>query len=412
MLAAGAITAPLWARKQRGGWPERFGKVGELRAPSGKPRIMLHAVSVGEAAALRSIVPLLAEHADVIVSTTTDTGLARATALYAETCDVVRYPLDFSWSVRRFLDRVKPDAVGLVELELWPQFLAACTKRGIPACVINGRLSPNSFRNYDRSKWLVGGMFRRLSAAGAQDEAYAQRFRAMGAPNVQVTGSVKWDNAQPASEDDRNLAADIRDSLGIDPERPLIVGASTGPSEEAMLVRAHAALRAQGVRAQLLCAPRKPERFSEASAQMPGARARSAPASGGDGGLFLLDSLGELRAAFTLADVVVMGRTFCNLLGGPDLGGSDPTEPAAMGAPVILGPETGNFRSIVEALQAGGAVLRAQDEGSLVERITEILTNEARRSEIAAEAARCVRAQQGASRRSAGLLLGLVEAGG
>src|SRR5262249_16281469 len=147
ILAAG-VTAPWWARKARGGWDERLGKVGrELGASGpGRPRVMLHSVSVGETSALRKLVPLVAERgAEVVVAGTTDTGIARARELYSGTATVLRYPLDFSWSVERFLDAVKPDVVGLVELEVWPNFIKSCVGRGIPVGVINGRLSARSF---------------------------------------------------------------------------------------------------------------------------------------------------------------------------------------------------------------------------------------------------------------------------
>ena len=127
---------------------------------------------------------------DVIVSTTTDTGLARAKSLYADQCEVVRYPLDASWMVRRFLNAVKPDAVGLVELELWPNFLKACQKRGVPVAVINGRISERSFKGYRRFRAITRPlMFNRLHTAGVQDATYRDRLIELGvvAERVSIT---------------------------------------------------------------------------------------------------------------------------------------------------------------------------------------------------------------------------------
>src|SRR5262249_33841344 len=138
-LPVALLTAPVWARKTRSGWDERFGKIPPLPDKHSRPRVLLHAVSVGEVGALRELVPLLvSRNCDVVVSTTTDTGLARARALYAAqpNVHVVRYPLDASWAVARFLDSVRPDIVALVELELWPNFLSACAKRSIPVGII------------------------------------------------------------------------------------------------------------------------------------------------------------------------------------------------------------------------------------------------------------------------------------
>ena len=234
-ILAGALAAPVWARKQRSGWGERMGKVSGMlgsEPANDRPRILLHAVSVGEVNALRPLVPLLLEHATVIVCTTTDTGLARARQLFGETCEVVRYPLDFSWAVRRFLDAVRPDAVGLVELELWPNFLGACRVRGIPVGVINGRLSARSFKGYARWKRLLSPlMFRRVACAAVQDETYAERSRAMGVGALRVTGSMKWDSYDVGGEPGRpsEAALALGRELGIDPGRPLVVGGSTGP---------------------------------------------------------------------------------------------------------------------------------------------------------------------------------------
>src|SRR6185295_784617 len=127
-------------------WAERFGKIEAVSGRGGLPRLLIHAVSVGEVNALRELVPLLTPRAQVIISVGTDTGIKRARELFTATCDVVRYPLDASWAVKRFLDRVRPAAVGLVELELWPNFVGECGRRGIPVGVINGRLSERSFK--------------------------------------------------------------------------------------------------------------------------------------------------------------------------------------------------------------------------------------------------------------------------
>ena len=125
-----AATAPWWMRKTRSGWSERFGNVETLESPQeGRPRLLLHAVSVGEVNLTRPLVDLLLPQIDVVVSASTDTGLARAKELYGSRCTVMRFPLDASWSVRKFLRRVRPDAVGLVELELWPNFATEPKRR-------------------------------------------------------------------------------------------------------------------------------------------------------------------------------------------------------------------------------------------------------------------------------------------
>ena len=401
-LAVAAGTAPWWARKARGGWGERFGKVEALpsKADDPRPRVMLHTVSVGETNAVRALVPLLTPHARVIVTATTDTGLRRACELYGATCDVRRYPLDATFAVRRFLDAVRPDVVGLAELELWPNFIAACERRGVPVAVINGRISERSFAGYRRLRPMLRGAFARLAAVGAQDGTYASRFEAMGVPGdrVEVIGPLKWDSApDPPAGGLSPKALALASEMGIDPERPVLVAGSTGTGEEALLLDA----LPEGV--QLVCAPRKPERFDEAAAALPGCIRRSSGTAGG-GDVFLLDTLGELGAAYELADVVVVGRSF-GAVDGP-VQGSDPMEPAALGKPVVTGPAHANFATVVQTLRASGA-LRVVPADQLGEAMRGLFGDAEARAAMGTAARSCVEAQRGASLRCARMLLGL-----
>ncbi len=253
--------------KLRTDWAARMGDVRPPLRPRGeRPRVLVHAVSVGEVNAVRALVAALSGTCEVVVSATTDTGLARAVQVFEPDTRVVRFPFDISTAVRSFLDAVRPDAALLCELEVWPNFSEVCVERGIPLAVVNGRLSARSFRGYFRGRALLGPMFRRLSAVGAQDEAYAQRFAQMGVPpdRITVTGTMKWDTAEIA--DHVPGADELAREMGIDRGRPVIVAGSTAPDEHAML---HAATP-EGV--QLLCAPRKPEWFDRAAQDIPGPR--------------------------------------------------------------------------------------------------------------------------------------------
>jgi 3-deoxy-D-manno-octulosonic-acid transferase len=225
----------------------------------------------------------------------------------------------------------------------------------------------------------------------------------MGVPTDRcvVTGSMKFDSAQV--DVGTPGAARLASDMGIDRSRPLIVAGSTGPGEEALLLGACERAFGAGT-VQLLCAPRKPERFDEAAAALPGCRRRSAPDSGAGNGLFLLDTLGELRDAYALADIVVIGRSFF------DLHGSDPIEAAALGKAVVIGPQVGDFREIVRALEAGGGLVRA-DRATLAEVLSELMGDPARRAQLGQRGRACVRSLQGASHRHAELLLWLSSAG-
>lgn len=391
-------TAPLWAGKKRSGWRERFGKIQPLPPPT-RPRVLLHAVSVGEVSALRALVPLLASHAEVVVSATTDTGLKRASELFGDHAHVVRYPLDFSWCVRRFLNAVQPHAVSLVELEVWPNFVDECRRRNIPVGIVNGRLSRRSFKGYARIRPFFAKRLRSLAFACVQDLDYAGRFQALGIPSdkCHITGNMKWDAlALGESVPD---ASDLARDLHIDPARPLIVAGSTGPGEEALL---HAACPPD---AQLLCAPRKPERFDEAARDLPNCFRRSTRSGDPASSRYLLDTIGELRKAYALADVVVVGRSFMG-----DLFGSDPVEPVALGKATLMGPYVSDFGQAVSILQAAGG-LACTDRSGLDSALRDLLANPDKRRDMGEQGQRAIRSMQGASSRHAHMLMTLLPRG-
>lgn len=352
LLAASPVLAYRLLRtgKWRADWRGRLGHVPRLPA-DGRPTVLLHGVSVGEVAGAEPLVEALGGASGkgpcrVVVSTTTNTGLARAEDLYGGRLSVVPFPLDFSRAAQRFLDRVRPDVVALMELEVWPNFTRACEDRGIPVVVVNGRLSAGSFRGYWRLRGLLGPSFRRLAGVAAQTREYADRFRSMGVPQdrIVVSDSMKWEASLP--EGVREAGARLGREMGVDPERPLVVAVSTGPGEEALLLRN----RPGGV--QLMVVPRKPERFGEVAALAEWVRRSSGTAGGREGSdLFLVDTMGEAEAATALGDLVVIGRSF------DGLGASNPVPAALLGKPVVVGPHHQNFREMVEALVAGGAAM-------------------------------------------------------
>jgi 3-deoxy-D-manno-octulosonic-acid transferase len=353
---------------------------------------------VGELNAIRLLVDELAARRDgpqLVIATTTDTGFARATDLFGREHCVVRYPLDFSFAVGQFLDRIEPDAVALVELEVWPNFTAVCHRRGISLCVINGRLTERSARRYRRILPLVRPSFRRLAFAAVQDEAYARRFAGMGMDphRISVTGTMKWDTAQIA--DAVAGAEELAAAMGIDRDKPLVVAGSTAPDEHRLL---HESVPT-GV--QLLCAPRKPEWFDQAASDLPGCARRSETERGSETRRFLLDTIGELRMVYALADVVVIGRSF------GALHGSDMMEPVALGRPTIVGPAVADFQQTVDALLAGDGIVQT-DRTHLASVIEGLLDDPQRRVELAENGRMVIRDHQGATARHAGLLMELL----
>ncbi len=402
-LLVALISSPIWlvrmirTGKIRTDWPGRFGRARPMPAAE-RPRVLLHGVSVGEVNAVRKLVDVLAEPpigAQIVVSATTNTGSDRARRLFAAQHDVVRYPLDFSFAVNRFLDALRPDVVVLAELEVWPNFLRAAARRQIGVCVVNGRLTARSARAYRLLRPLLKPFFRRLSFAAVQNEAYARRFGAMGVPADQtfITGTMKWDTAEIA--DQVQGADELAEAMGIDRSRPLVVAGSTAPGEHELLIAA------VGDGVQLLCAPRRPEWFDQAAAAMPGCARRSRGERGSETGRFLLDTIGELRQAYALADVAVVGRSFGSLHG------SDMMEPVALGAAVVTGPAVLDFQDTVDELLAGDGIVQT-DRRNLPGVLAGLLADPDRRCQLGKNGRAVLRARQGATSRNAQLIAKLL----
>jgi 3-deoxy-D-manno-octulosonic-acid transferase len=396
------LALPVWLPRMvirgkfRTDWPARLGR-GAAIPRGARPRVLIHAVSVGEVNAIRGLVERLANdrmQPEIVVSVTTDTGIARAQALFGERHAVVRTPFDFSFAVRRWLERTRPDLVVLVELELWPNMTRLARLGGVPVAVVNGRLSERSIRRYRKVRGLVRGMFSRAEIVIAQNKAYAERFAELGAPEVLVSGNMKWDSI--AIRETVPGVERLAEEMGIPAGAPVVVAGSTEPGEEILLRDA----LPDGVR--LVIAPRKPEWWDGVAANLPGCVRRSRGERGGPDTRFLvLDTIGELSMAYALADVVVMGRSFGRLYG------SDPIEPASLGRPVVIGPRVADFRDVVAAFADGNGIV-CIEAAELAPTLAALMASPERRAEIARNARAVIRREQGGTARTAEVLLAML----
>ena len=425
-LAAGVASAPFWLahsdarrkvlkalRQRMGDYPPRTGD---------GPALMIHAVSVGELNAARAMIRALAEaRPDLrfIISTSTDTGFARGRELYGsdDRVTLIRYPLDFTNAVNRVLDATRPDLVVLMELEVWPNFVRQCQRRGIPVVLVNGRLTAGSFRRYRLAGPLVRRTFRRLAFVGAQEDKYAQRFIALGVPpaRVQVTGTMKWDTAQASGAVEG--AAELAASVGLRPgQHPIWVCGSTGPGEEQLLLDSYRQLLATFPNLQLVLVPRKPDRFDEVEdlvrQSVMNVIRRSNPPSPEESTkldqycvppVILGDTMGELRKFYELADVVFVGRTLVDL--GQRQHGSDMIEPAALAKPVIVGPFTGNFAEVMNRFRTSDAIREVARAEDLQAQVARLLTDRHEASALGRRALEVVRRWQGATALHAAVIL-------
>ncbi len=411
-----AATCPMWlyrmirhgryradAAQRLGAAPVRHGL---------QPVIWVHGVSLGEVNAIRGLVAELHSQLPdyrVVISSTTDTGMAAARGRFEKDHVVFRWPLDFSLAVRRGLSRARPDLVVLMEGEVWPNFLAACNRRGIPAVVVNARMSADKgYPRYRRLGPLAGRLFNRLATIGAQDEAYARRFIELGAQpsKVHVTGMMKFDSAEVADSVDGQEA--LAAAMGIARGDQIIVAGGTGEGEEAIVLDAYAKTRQARPAARLAIIPRKPERFNEV-AKLIADRGyaiirRSQRKDGNDppasrsaighrqSAILLGDTMGELRKFYSLASAIFVGRSLV------PAGGSDMIEAAALGKPVCFGPHTFNFPQ-ADALAEHGCI-RVADGDALAGQLAAWLADPAAADAAATDAQGYVRSQQGATRHN------------
>ncbi len=337
------------SRRWRAGLWERFG--GVPRREGAAPCLWIHGVSVGEVLAAKTLVERIHREMpgwEVAVSTTTRTGQEVARRHYPG-CLTFYYPLDFSFATERVLRRVRPDAVLLMELEIWPNFLLSTSRRGVPVFLVNGRISEKSMRGYRLLQHFIPEPMDRIGLYCVQTPAYEARFRALGVPaeRLFVTGTMKFDTV--ALEDAEGLRDRFAASLGFPDGDWVLVAGSTHAGEEAAVLRAFRPVADADPRARLVLAPRHLERLEavEAEARAAGfeaVRRTRLPAPGGAPRVVVLDTMGELASVYAVADLVFVGGSLV------PHGGQNVMEPAGLGKPVLTGRHTWNFEEAVARL--------------------------------------------------------------
>ena len=323
-----------------------------------KPVAWFHAVSVGEVNLLGTLVPAFRKRYPdwiIVVSSTTDTGLAEARKRFSD-LPVIAYPFDFTWAVATAFDRVRPAIVVLAESELWPNFLSAAKRRDVPVVVVNARMSPRSFARLKRFAALARRLlFEKVTRFAVQEEEYAERFRKLGVPDEKlvVTGSVKYDGT--SGERDSVQSRELARLLAIESAVVLLAGSTHSP-EESIILDAFARLRVRFPHLRLILVPRHPDRFDEVAglveqSKLPFVRRSRVteplplmPA------VVLLDTVGELSAAWGLADIGFTGGSLDGKRGGQSM-----IEPAGYGVPCVFGPHVWNFKDAARRLvEVGG----------------------------------------------------------
>lgn len=391
--------------RYKAGWTQRLGKI-RRRHPD-RPCIWIHAVSVGEVNATRTLVPALQDEFpdhEILLTATTDTGLARAKILYEQKLTVSYFPFDLSGIMARAFKQIRPAVILLMELEVWPNLARLAQKKSIPVIVVNGRLSDKSYPRYQKIRKITRWMFSKVSLVLAQTDEYARRFIDLGCPaeRVRVTSSLKYDTAQtdgtiPGA---RRLAEQI--NLGSE---PLWVAGGTGPGEEQIILDVFKDIKqeAQFEHFRLAIVPRKPERFNEVADLIDQAglgyvrfstlkeqntSVHAKPT------VILGDTMGDLNKFYALAAVVFVGRSLV------PMGGSDMMEPTALGKCTLFGPHTFNFKQTVQVLLAGNGAMEVNGQQELLKNIRKFLTQPDLAAQIAANGRAVIRQNQGATRKT------------
>jgi 3-deoxy-D-manno-octulosonic-acid transferase len=374
---------------------------------SSSPCVWIHAVSLGEVSLIAPLIKeLRGRHASlqIAISTTTVTGYALAKSRYPQ--HLVFYcPLDFTWAARRAVRRIRPNVLVLVELELWPNLIAAAKAAGARVAIVNGRLSDGSFAGYLHLRALVRRVLEQIDMVAAQDERYAGRFQTLGASAecVHVTGSLKFDGAMTDRQNPATIR--LRKLAGFQDDDVILLAGSTQAPEEQMALDAYRQLSAAHPKLRLVVVPRHPERFEEVARLLSASglvwqRRSQLDIAPPDpwARVLLVDMVGELAAWWGAAEIAYVGGSMGKR------NGQNMIEPAAYGAAVSFGPHTRNFRDVVAALLSADGAIVVRDGRELTTFVRCCLENPNLARDLGRRAQQVVASQLGAATRTADLL--------
>jgi 3-deoxy-D-manno-octulosonic-acid transferase len=409
---------------RRGGYGEKFGQRFGRYSSADRERfasrrwLWIHSISVGETFIALKIARALHERdpsIGILLSTTTSTGFAearKAAASLGDWLEPIYNPLDAPWIVRRALDILRPAQLILIEGEVWPNLVSQCRARSIPVVLVDARLSPRSERRFQRFRSITGPIFRLLDRICVSDPADVLRWEACGARAAQIitTGSIKFDNPAITTSREAEFRA-LLALLGVKPDDPIIVAGSTWAPEEKLLVSLLPRLQARFPGIFLIIVPRHYERTDSIIRDLAPltndglriARRSSLPAAASERAeVLIVDATGELRDWYALATVVFVGKT---MPGIAEVGGQNPAEPAVLGKPIVVGPHTGNFATLMAHLRRREAILEVPDADGLEAALVRLLQEPSHRAHLAQSAREALQVHAAATARTAALLL-------
>ncbi len=413
------LLSAIFRGKHAAGFSQRLGFLPKFK-PDHRMVVWLHCVSVGETNAARPLVEelraTLPDHR-LIISTTTRTGQKVARSIFADAAECVFYvPFDFRWTVRRALRRFEPSILLLMETEIWFNLIRETCKANGRVAIVNGRLSERSFGRYAKIGHFMKRILVYVDLALMQENADATRLMSLGmrASKVRVTGNLKFDH--DLDEQENTLTGELRERFGFAPEAPLIIAASTHKPEEKWVTEAFKNVWKSSGDAlpRLMVAPRHPERFDEVADVVKATgftwvrRSEAASSRDRTAEIILLDSIGELRAAYPLAEIVFVGGSLI------PHGGQSIFEPAAAGKAIVTGPHTANFTAAVDEFMQKDALvqIKSVSERNAAEKLSaalnELLLNAERRQKLGSAAHEVMKHNRGAAHRTVEYLMPLI----
>lgn len=413
-----------WRLRRRGNWQDgffqRFGAFDTKvkQAITNRHVIWLHAVSVGEVnlctQLIRALEPRL-PNAKIVVSTTTTTGMGELKKKLPTHIGRIYYPIDRRPYVVRAIATLRPQAIVLVEAEIWPNFIWRAQQQGIPLFLVNARLSERSFRGYKRYGFLFRPLFAAFTGVGAQNEADAARLRELGCrpEAIRVVGSLKFDAARLDERRPLNIPAMLQ-QLGVPTGAPLFIGGSTHAGEEGILAEIFQRLRARFPKLFLILVPRHFERSREVGRELEARGLKFAyrseitsqtrhPEAALD--CLLVNSTGELKYFYEHADVIFVGKSLTAE------GGQNPIEPGALGKAMLFGPNMQNFADVARSFVTGDGAVQVKDAAELEHRVGELLADENRRAQLGRNALTVVRDNLGAIERTLDMIIEQLDKG-
>ncbi len=420
------LSAPYYFLKmwRRGNWRKGFGqRFGFFdnkvkQAITNRHLLWLHAVSVGEVNVCTQLIQAIeprVPNLKIIVSTTTSTGMGELQRKLPTHIHKVYYPIDGRRCVRRTLETIHPEALVLVEAEIWPNFLWQLAVKQIPVFLVNARLSEKSYRGYRRFGLLFRPLFAALAGVGAQNEADAARLRELGcAPEaIEVVGNLKFDAA--ILEEKRLLdVPGLLRQIGVVPGARLLVAGSTHAGEEALLAEQFLRLKKRHPDLFLILVPRHFERGKDVGRELAERGVKFAYRSEvvnsrrfapREVECLLVNTTGELKYFYEQASVIFVGKSLTAE------GGQNPIEPGALGKAMVFGPNMQNFAAIASAFVARDGAVQVQNAADLERAMDDLLNNETRRTELGRNALRVVRENQGAIDRTVEMIVQHLEGG-